>query len=372
MPEKKRHHFVPKFYLKRFSKDEKSINIFNIKHKRIILNGSLKAQFFRDYLYGKEPEFENILGSLEGIAAKIFRKISDTAFFPKKDSQEWFNLLLFIVVQNSRTVASIDDKDEMMDKFLKRVMSNEPKFSQYNPDKFKIRMKNSSQMSVSFGAMVMPLATDLSLKILVSPVMNAFFISDNPIVYYNRLLEDDSPHSHCGIASKGLMIFLPITPKVSLCLYDKDVYNVGSSGQHRLLVMKSEDVDQLNGLQYVSASENIYFLGDFPKYIPDKMGKFRRLERTRMDVFGQESDGTSTSELIATSHQDIRIGLSLFFVRLKKSAKDFLKDYTAQESRPVFIARNPALLEGHQIFMEQVEKERRKYESSQPRETDEI
>lgn len=370
MPENKRHHFVPKFYLKRFSKDGKSIDIFNIPNQKLISGGKLKTQCFRDYLYGKEPDFEHNLANLEGVAATILCRLGDTAFSPTQNSQEWFDLLLYIIVQHSRTVAAINDLDQMTDSLLKRFLSHEPKFAERDPSKFRIRMKDSSQLAVSYGAMALPLATDLSLKILRSPKSNAFITSDNPIVYYNRLLEDDSLHSHCGIACKGLMIFAPISPQVTLLFYDKDVYNVGSSTERRLLVLRSDDVEQINGLQYVSADENVYFRGEFPSSLPGKMDVFRRETRTKMEIFDRQGDASKGSELIATCLQDIRINLSLSFVRLKKNAIEFHRRHTSLSSRPVFIPRNPTLLEGHEMFMDELHNEHRKQRSSKNRDRD--
>ena len=98
---------------------------------------------------------------------------------------------------------------------------------------------------------------DLSLKILRSPTPNTFICSDNPVVFYNQLLEDNSPYSHCGVASKGLQIFVPISPRVTLIFYDKDVYQVGSSNDREILVLRTDDADQLNGLQYADRPDSM-------------------------------------------------------------------------------------------------------------------
>lgn len=360
MPANKRHHFVPHFYLKRFSQDGKSINIFNISKQKLILGGKLKTQCIRDYLYGKEPEFEHHLADLEGIASTIISRITDTAFFPNRHSQEWIDLLLFILVQSSRTVASISDLDQMTDRLLKRVLSHESKFSDFDPSRFTIRMTESSKLAVSYMAMALPLAADLSLKILRSSTPNAFICSDNPIVFYNQLFEDNSSHSYCGIASKGLQVFVPISPRVILCFYDKKTYHVGSPDDRQVLVLRSSDVDQLNGLQYVSADENIYFCGSFLESLPIRLASFRRKERTKTEIFGEHGDEREGGEFIATSRQDIRTALSLSFIRLTKHAREFYRHFTSLTSRPVVVPRDSVILESHERFMEEMREEHRK------------
>lgn len=78
-----------------------------------------------------------------------------------------------------------------------------------------------------------------------------------PSLFYNQLLEDNSPYSHCGVASKGLQIFVPISPRVTLIFYDKDVYQVGSSNDREILVLRTDDADQLNGLQYADRPDSM-------------------------------------------------------------------------------------------------------------------
>lgn len=47
--EKKRQHYVPKFYLRCFSKNDKLINAYHLKSNKILENISLKRQCYEDY-----------------------------------------------------------------------------------------------------------------------------------------------------------------------------------------------------------------------------------------------------------------------------------------------------------------------------------
>jgi len=54
MPQNKKQHYVPKFYLKRFTPNERLINLYNLKSRRNIIGASLSSQCYKDYMYGKD------------------------------------------------------------------------------------------------------------------------------------------------------------------------------------------------------------------------------------------------------------------------------------------------------------------------------
>jgi len=80
--EKKRQHFVPKFYMRQFSsdtsvplKERKRIHILNLRLGKLLRNVGLKEQCYRDYFYGKDLARENQFARQEGFAQLVFSKI---------------------------------------------------------------------------------------------------------------------------------------------------------------------------------------------------------------------------------------------------------------------------------------------------------
>ena len=63
----KNQHYVPRFLLKRFSKDQKTINLFHFESNEIIRNAQIKHQASLDYIYGKDQMLESALQDLEKI-----------------------------------------------------------------------------------------------------------------------------------------------------------------------------------------------------------------------------------------------------------------------------------------------------------------
>ena len=58
--------------------DDKAINLFHIKSKRLIEKAPVKSQCARDYFYGEDLILEKGFQSLEGEYASILRRIFDS------------------------------------------------------------------------------------------------------------------------------------------------------------------------------------------------------------------------------------------------------------------------------------------------------
>ena len=103
MAEKKKQHYVPRFYLKRFSSDGKSINLYNLKSSKTILQANLKNQCYRDYFYGKELNVECALEDVEHETAKLFSLIDQHSRLPPPGSRGHILMVLHIIMQYART-----------------------------------------------------------------------------------------------------------------------------------------------------------------------------------------------------------------------------------------------------------------------------
>ena len=132
MPSNKKHHFVPRFYLRNFSSNGRSINIFNIKSERSITNANVDNQCFRNYYYGKDVSSntgltgtEKGLSVIESEASAVFRGIMKTHLLPGESSPERLMLFLYLLTQRERTPYSVDMHDRMMNDFLKLLVSKQ-------------------------------------------------------------------------------------------------------------------------------------------------------------------------------------------------------------------------------------------------------
>lgn len=255
MPHNKKHHFVPKFYLRNFSEDEKSIGIYNIASWRMIPQGNLDNQCYRNYFYGKPPEIEHALGAMEGSAAQVIKHCIKTEAVPRPLSAEHVILSHFVVLQAARTGFEAEAMAEATDKFFKAVYRDQ--FGDL--DSYEIGFDDPILMSLNVSSRMVPAIYDLKVKLLRNENSTRFITSDNPIVRHNQYFEGNEHAGHTGLGQAGLQIFLPLSPEYLCVFYDAQTYKVGDKNSRIISITSAEDVAALNALQWLNAHENIYF-----------------------------------------------------------------------------------------------------------------
>jgi hypothetical protein len=266
-------------------------------------------------------------------------------------------------MQHTRTAYSIDAHDEQIDKFMKYLMApqiKEMNLSAEQLDNIKITQKDSAQFALAIAAPHYPLLIDLEWKLLRATGTHEFITSDNPVVYYNQFFCFRKFGSNTGIASKGLQIFFPVSPKHLLVLYDGKVYGIGSRKCEVVDITDARDVEQLNRLQIVSALENVYFHNAAYSALQEfnQSMRYRRSQKSHMQVFPQEETEKHSKELIAMSHEEVRTNLDLSFVRLLKPAKEWRRKFQEMHSQPAVVVRNESLMKDHENFMKLVDAKR--------------
>lgn len=356
MPQNKKHHYVPRFYLKRFSEDGKSINLWNIKKEQKIETASLKNQCYKNYFYGKDLQFEHALDSVEGQVASLFQNVDRHNVLPRLGSPEHFSLIVYILIQYGRTEYSTEALDEMSDKLAKHLLRPVAEKHNFDISRVTIGIKDVSQQSLGFLVPNYPLLLDLHCKLLLNKTNEEFITSDNPVVFYNHFLSFRTLGSNTGLASKGLQIFLPIGPSNSLVLYDRDVYSLGKSASPVVDIHSPQDIYELNTLQYCSALNNIYFRNSKQDIaaLHRKGSKYRRAHKTSFDAFPAHAVPHKTSEFIATSRVDIRTDLRLSFLRTTSSAKKWRERFRKKRYQPVAVLRNERWHALYEEFMGRV------------------
>lgn len=346
MASNKKNHYVPIFYLKLFSANGRSINLFNIASCKTILDSNLRNQCYKDYFYGKEPELEKALGMIEDAASEIIRSIANSCELPGIDSSEYMNLVLHILLQYGRTAYMDEALNEQLEKTMKHIAAVGLGLTKEQLESVRIKQTGLGPALLPDLARLYPLLSGLGCKLLRITGDNGFVTCDNPVVLYNQLLSFRKHGGNTGIASKGLQIFFPMSPKLAIMLYDSRVYRVGSKAARVIDIAEKRDIDQLNCLQMVSAHENIYFLDpDTPVFgMFETSRKYRRKQKSKMQVFRGKETEFGREELIHSWWEEVRTDLQLSFVRVVKSAKRWRNDFQRKRMQPAVIVRNPELV----------------------------
>lgn len=356
MPQNKKHHYVPRFYLKRFSDDDKSINIWNIPSSKKILSARLKNQCYKDYFYGKDPDSEKRIGHMEQLTAEVFRMIDHIGFPPPMGTKEYLILMLFILMQYGRTTHATETLDEMTNDFMQHVLAPKAESEGIDLSQVKIGLKDSALYSMNIHVNSLPLAIDLMPKLLINKTGIDFVSSDNPVVLYNQLLSFRSFTSNAAIPAKGLQIFLPISPTQQLIFYDHECYSVGSHKSDVINITEAKDVYELNTLQMCSANENVYFSNHEMDIVSlcRKSKPFMRRYKTKFNVYPGKTTDSHKHEFIMTTREDIRTELKLSFVGITRKTKIWRTKFRKMNSQPAVVVRNEELTEAHRDFTKRV------------------
>lgn len=356
MPENKKHHYVPKFYLKRFSKNKKSICLYNLPKQLHVVNANLKNQCYQDYFYGKDQKAEGVLADIEGEISQLYGKIDKYRSLPPPLSQDHEMLIISILIQYGRTKYLADAMNEMHDKMFKHTFKKkiEAELERINLDDYIVGIKDVSQYSLGLLTQFYPQCLDLGYKLLINKTKVEFITSDNPVVMYNQLLSFRKLGSNTGLSSKGLQIFFPLSPDKSIVMYDDDVYRVGRGTKIVIEVTNEQDIYNLNALQACSCYENIYFMSGNQNVsaLHRKVKPFLREEKSGMKVFPGPKEGNQQSEYVMNYREDIRFNLSLSFLTLRTSAKKWRSSFQKLRLQPGVILRNKQFHDAAKEFVE--------------------
>lgn len=357
MPANKKHHYVPRFYLRRFSSDGKSVSLYNFRLGRAITNANLNTQCYRNYMYGKEGEHEKRLSQLEGAFAQLLRSMLPSCYLPPPMSPDHESLCILTLLQYARTAHTADAMDEMADGMWKEILSKDTSIDPAMLSEVRIVNTDPANFAISMILRLYHLIIDLHYRLLVAPSGTQFITSDNPVVMYNQLMEFERHGSSTRLASKGLQIFFPLSPAHMLCFYDPAVYACKPRRSTQTAIASSRDMDQLNALQVASSLENVYFSGPAANVFRavESGRRYRRTGKASIFKGPERKTATGSSQLIGMSRVDVRTELELTFMRLLKPAKRWREQRKQPGLKPVSVVRNEWLIKEHDKFSQLVD-----------------
>jgi hypothetical protein len=343
------HHYVPQFYLRYFASDRplsqepRRIHLFNIKNGFLREDVSIKDQCYKRKFYGKTDELENALAVFEGKSSWLLSQVIKLEQLPPKNLPAYQLLLDFIIVQHLRTKHEADIQNKMWDGFWKAILEedierlknddwekilgkNVKPPTKEDLNKFMVRMKDTVIFSLSLaGPAYVSTLDDLESHLVLLNGQRHFVVSDNPVAIYNQYYEWIK-ESNTGLASKGIQIFLPISPHCLLVLYDKSVYHVtGDQGMTR--GVSDKDLQLLNLLQFVNADQNIFFDSTGQGADLQKLNEIAKSFKKENNVKTLKFDALKTSQkdndsvLLMSFTQTPNIHLDLSFMKIRPSAR---------------------------------------------------
>lgn len=269
---KRRQHYVPKFYLRNFSENKKSVGIYLFKENKIIEHGSINDILWKEYFYGEDAVVENKLAEYEGRWNDIISIIIETEKLPDTNIDlVW--LRYFILISSARTLKRgnqiNDDYTTLIKKLLKaeepelfeRVMSA-------GKDGLSVKMNHPALPFIDAARQCLPLVVDLKIDLLINRSALDYVTSDNPTVFYNQLFQEKGLSRGFGWGEYGIQFIVPISPRIAICMYDSEVYKMKEK-----ILNSNSTINKLNEFFLNNSDELIVFMND-----GDDQDKNKKLE----------------------------------------------------------------------------------------------
>lgn len=258
----KRHHYVPKYYLKQFRGDNTDrILVCLVEPYRCAGLGPLKGQCQRDYFYGKAGGTDNMLQKSEMLTAPVLYSVNQSG---TATEEQWQGLRFLAVQLHLRTSKAAElakvfprfAADQLIATAIKKGELPEPQGG-WRADMMDFDGVSQSLLGLNQIACYLETGT-LRCKLLSAPPGSFFITSDNPSITLNQFAADAKGiRDYVGFAQSGFQLILPLSPSLCAFLYDPNVYKVGQRNDP-VVPITAADVEVLNSLQVQSAERCLY------------------------------------------------------------------------------------------------------------------
>lgn len=256
MPEKKKHHYVPKFYLKEFANDKGEFAVFNLKDEKCIEAVPYNSQCYKDYFYGKDGIWEERLGEMETKWAIVLKKIKAKDILLENDLKL---LKQFAVYQRQRTFATSEyfkqGRFDLVMGYGKMLYANkgwifDDEAERICKDRALSEITPAENLEIAMR--LVKYLDDLGILIINYNTRKELVSSDVPVVVINPF------HKYTiGYGCMGLIIFFPVSRHKLAVIYDDKMYTHFKNVQY--VDMDDEvEVCNLNAYQYISAEKILF------------------------------------------------------------------------------------------------------------------
>lgn len=331
----KNQHYVPQCLLKFFSWEDKKkkTNIFDITRDSFRYSQAIENICSQNYFYDTDNMVENILSEkIETPAAPLISSIvhHDTSVLDSPEN--WMRLLIFVATLLSRTPKTMDKMDSIIQtniQSISRELLRLNGMDSRNADGVRLKINDEAPLISLLtlqGYYASILLTDLKFNLAINKTDRDFFISDHPVFMYNWLYRDLNHPGVTSFGARGLQLFLPLSPKLILCLYDSETYKYGAKGSFLTDIYDVNDVEILNSFQAISSKSFVVFLDrksetNIKSMIRRHGNKQLHTQKSieyEVDVLGDEAARTRH---IVYSKQ-FRIGAMPSFFKVKRKVKN--------------------------------------------------
>jgi hypothetical protein len=164
--------------------------------------------------------------------------------------------------------------------------------------------------------------SDLRIHAIVAPEGHQFISSDHPVCRFNHYCYGVKGMGVLGALSRGLQMYVPLSPKVGALLFDSDVYKVGKRGTAASSTASPEDVLRLNQLVFLAAHENLYF-ADWEMHgrIAANVCAMGKGDSYKMRITEAVEEGDDKSSLLHSYELQPMLDICLSFITIRRDMR---------------------------------------------------
>jgi hypothetical protein len=265
-------HFVPQFYFRMFTGNDRHVHLLLKKGRRLVLHAPIKGQCARHRFY--PAEIERQFSELEGQHSHVLRQWRDLAWSPpvRLEPELLAGLWQAVLFQRARTQLQLEKTApahetlvlEMLKEHVRRSPTTEDRdLLLQHLERGDITIKGNPQrlaaMAISSAMQSALLISDLNVHVLRNRTDYPFLFGDSPAVFYNTLYRNVTHRGVLGCQTPGLQIFFPVDSRTLIMLLDAQAY--GGRYRDSLIINVDSrcDVSQMNALQLHHSHQAIYF-----------------------------------------------------------------------------------------------------------------
>jgi hypothetical protein len=271
-PRKKRQHFVPQQYLKKFStlknisNKEECLYVYPFKTRECYIS-NVKDLCKEDFFYGdddKSQKFEDNLSKFEKRHSTIIQKIINNSSIDCLSDDEYIEFILFLLLQDTRTKRSKWEIREFTRIMVETVYKPRLKLRRRPPhisdnfiDDLDIQFTGDFALRMRSAICYVEGLRDLKVVLINNITDRNFYCSDHPVVRHNYIEFENS--SSIDYLAPGLIIFFPLDNENMVILFDMKAYTVDLDFDTVYCLNKTTDIDSINKLQFINAFNYVLF-----------------------------------------------------------------------------------------------------------------
>jgi hypothetical protein len=275
--EKKKQHFVPRFYLKQFTYDDYRLYVFDKFKKNLYgsnINDVASERYFYDFpedpanQHGIDPQLiENALSEIEAGFAKtvgsfLKRAQRETKRIIKPRHKK--TLSYFIGLQSTRTKEHRSLQKQMIEGSMEALISKTKQDD--SDDEYLVEVDEAYVSLLQAMSMFNPHLQGQLTKVLLNHIWllgvnnttQPLYTSDHPIVKMPHKKDPHQIQSYSGFASEGIEIALPLASKYILILCERTFHKHFVSKDGQSIVLDSNGVTYYNSLQVSQSYRQVY------------------------------------------------------------------------------------------------------------------